>query len=106
MNQLYVVSMEGVEDCDNLMCFTDRESAMNELIKFAVLNKMVGVIYVYEPQTDFTQPMRNTELIHMKDTSDHKDYQLWCMDVADDEILSNPSIAYDALNCQHIKDKI
>jgi hypothetical protein len=103
MNQLYVFSREGYDDCCDLMCFIDRESAMNELIRFAVSTKMVGVIYVYEPQTDITKPMRYIEIIHMKATSDNKNYQLWCMDMSDDEILSNPSLAYNSLQCTHVK---
>jgi hypothetical protein len=103
MNQLYVLSMEGDEDFYDLMCFIDRESAMNELIRAAISTRRVGVIYVYEPQSDNTKPMRYIEIIHMKTTSDHIHYQLWCMDVSADEILSNPSVAYDALHCCHVK---
>ncbi len=50
MNQLYVLSREGYDDYCDLMYFMDRESAMNELIRFAVSTKKVGVIYVYEHQ--------------------------------------------------------
>lgn len=101
MNRLYVLSREDHDDCCNLMCFVDKETAMNELIKFAVTTKKIGAIYMYDFPKDNTTSLKNVGIINMKTTDDFKSHTLWSekveLGLSDEEVLRNPSLLYHTL---------